>query len=158
MSAYGDQAYQYFKQGYNCSQSVAAAFASEMGLSEEQVMKMAVGFGGGVGRMREVCGAFSGLVLVLGTLYGSADPAQKTALYTEVQALAERFKDESGGSIICRELLGLSRPEGSPVASPRTETYYQKRPCAELCRLAGDLLAQYTAAHPLPAQTLEKNG
>lgn len=152
MSAYGEKAYQTFHQGYNCSQSVAAAFAAEMGLTEAQALRMAVGFGGGMGRMREVCGAFSGLVLVLGTLYGSDDPARKTDLYTEVQALAARFKAENGGgSLICRELLGLSKPEGSPQASPRTAEYYKKRPCDELCRLAADLLAEYIAAHPLPA-------
>lgn len=152
MSVYGEKAYQYFHRGYNCSQAVTAAFAAEMGLAEEQALRMAVGFGGGFGRMREVCGAFSGLTLVLGTLYGSPDPGRKTALYTEVQALAARYKAESGGnSIICRELLGLDKPEGSPIASPRTAEYYKKRPCDELCRLAADILADYIAAHPLPA-------
>lgn len=151
MSVYGEKAIEYFHQGYNCSQAVAAAFAGEMGMTQTQVLKMTVGFGGGMGRMREVCGAFSGLVLVLGALYGSDDPAQKTALYTEVQALAERYKAENGGSILCRELLGLAKPEGSPAASPRTAEYYKKRPCAELCRLAADILAEYIAAHPLPA-------
>lgn len=152
MSVYGERAYQYFHQGYNCSQAVAAAFAQAMGMTETQIFRMTVGFGGGMGRMREVCGAFSGLVLVLGALYGSDDPAQKTALYTEVQALAARYKAENGGgSILCRELLGLAKPEGSPAASPRTDEYYKKRPCGELCRLAADLLAEYIAAHPLPA-------
>ena len=152
MSVYGDKAFEAFHKGYNCSQSVALAFAPEMGLSEEQALKMAAGFGGGFGRMREVCGAFSGLTLVLGALYGSDDPAQKTQIYTEVQALAEEYKQRSGGgSIICRELLGLSKPEGTPVASPRTAEYYQKRPCAELVRMAADLLAEYIKQHPLPA-------
>ena len=151
MSVYGDKAFEAFHKGYNCSQSVALAFAPEMGLSEEQALKMAAGFGGGFGRMREVCGAFSGLTLVLGALYGSDDPAQKTKIYTEVQALAEEYKQRSGGgSIICRELLGLSKPEGTPVASPRTAEYYQKRPCAELVRMAADLLAEYIKQHPLP--------
>ncbi len=151
MSVYGDKAFEAFHKGYNCSQSVALAFAPEMGLSEEQALKMAAGFGGGFGRMREVCGAFSGLTLVLGALYGSDDPAQKTQIYTEVQALAEEYKQRSGGgSIICRELLGLSKPEGTPVASPRTAEYYQKRPCAELVRMAADLLAEYIKQHPLP--------
>lgn len=151
MSVYGDKAFEAFHKGYNCSQSVALAFAPEMGLSEEQALKMAAGFGGGFGRIREVCGAFSGLTLVLGALYGSDDPAQKTQIYTEVQALAEEYKQRSGGgSIICRELLGLSKPEGTPVASPRTAEYYQKRPCAELVRMAADLLAEYIKQHPLP--------
>lgn len=151
MSVYGDKAFEAFHKGYNCSQSVAVAFAADMGLTEQQALQMAVGFGGGFGRMREVCGAFSGLTLVLGALYGSDDPAQKTQLYAEVQALAEEYKRRNGGgSIICRELLGLSRPEGSPVASPRTEEYYKKRPCAELVRLAADLMAEYIEQHPLP--------
>lgn len=154
MSIYGDKAFEAFHKGYNCSQSVALAFAPEMGLSEEQALKMAAGFGGGFGRMREVCGAFSGLTLVLGALYGSADPAQKTQIYTEVQALAEAYKQQNGGgSLICRELLSLSKPEGSPVASPRTDEYYKKRPCAELVRLAADLLADYIEQHPLPQAT-----
>lgn len=151
MSVYGEKAYEAFFKGYNCSQSVVLAFALEMGLTEKQALQMAAGFGGGFGRMREVCGAFSGLTLVLGALYGSDDPAQKSQLYTEVQALAEQYRQRNGGgSIICRELLGLSKPEGSPVASPRTAEYYKKRPCPELVRLAADLMAEYIQQHPLP--------
>lgn len=150
MSIHGDQAYENFMKGYNCAQSVALAYAREMNLTPEQALTMSAGFGGGVGRLREVCGAFSGVVLVLGALYGSPDPAQKTALYTEVQALAERYRTENGGSIVCRELLGLAKAEGSPVASPRTPEYYKKRPCPQLVRLAADILDEYIAAHPLP--------
>ena len=121
-----------------------------MGMTEKQALQLSAGFGGGFGRMREVCGAFSGITLVLGALYGSDDPAQKTALYTEVQALAAEYKARNGrGSIICRELLGLQAAEGSPVASPRTPEYYKKRPCPELCRMAADILAEYIAAHPI---------
>ena len=151
MSIHGDQAYNNFMKGYNCAQSVALAFADEMNLTPEQALTMSAGFGGGVGRLREVCGAFSGIVLVLGALYGSPDPSQKTALYTEVQALAARYGVENGrGSIVCRELLGLAKAEGSPVASPRTPEYYKKRPCPELVRLAANILDEYIAAHPLP--------
>ena len=153
MSRYGDAAYEAFFKGYNCSQCVALAFAREMGLTEEQVLKLASGFGGGFGRMREVCGAFSGITLVLGWLYGSADPAQKTALYTEVQALAAAYKARNGGSIICRELLGLEKAEGSPMASPRTPEYYKKRPCPQLVRTAADIMGEYIAAHPLPGRS-----
>ena len=150
MSQYGEKAFTLFHEGYNCSQAVTAAFAREMGVSEEQALKLSVGFGGGMGRMREVCGAFSGMVLVLSGLYGSADPSRKTEMYAEIQALATRYKQENGGnSIICRELLGLDKPEGDPHASPRTDAYYKKRPCAELCRIAADELAEYIAAHPL---------
>lgn len=151
MSIHGDQAYNNFMKGYNCAQSVALAFSDEMNLTPEQALTMSAGFGGGVGRLREVCGAFSGIVLVLGALYGSPDPSQKTALYTEVQALAARYGEENGsGSIVCRELLGLAKAEGSPVASPRTPEYYKKRPCPELVRLAANILDEYIAAHPLP--------
>lgn len=151
MSVYGDKAYEAFFKGYNCSQCVALAFAAEMGLTEEQALKMASGFGGGFGRMREVCGAFSGITLVLGALYGNTDPTQKTQTYTEIQALAKQYKQRNGGgSIVCRELLGLAKAEGSPVASPRTADYYKKRPCPELVRLAADIMAEYMEAHPLP--------
>lgn len=150
MSVYGDKAYEAFFKGYNCSQCVVLAFAPEMGLTEEQALKMASGFGGGFGRLREVCGAFSGLTLVLGALYGNTDPAQKTHTYTEVQALAEQYRQRNGGgSIVCRELLGLAKAEGSPVASARTAEYYKKRPCPELVRLAADLMAEYIQLHPL---------
>ena len=144
---YGDRAYAAFFKGYNCCQSVAVAFAEEMGMTEKQALQISAGFGGGFGRMREVCGAFSGITLVLGALYGSDDPAKKTALYTDVQALAAAY---NGGpnTLICRELLGLQQAEGSPVASPRTPEYYKKRPCPELCRVAADIMAEYIAAHP----------
>ena len=151
MSVYGDKAYEAFFKGYNCSQCVALAFAAEMGLMEEQALKMASGFGGGFGRMREVCGAFSGITLVLGALYGNTDPAKKTQTYTEIQALAEQYKQRNGGgSIVCRELLGLAKAEGSPVASPRTADCYNKCPCAELVRLAADIRAEYSETHPVP--------
>ena len=150
VSRYGDAAYEAFFKGYNCSQCVALAFAKEMKMTEEQALKMASGFGGGFGRLREVCGGFSGITLVLGVLYGSADPAKKTALYTDVQALAAEYKARNGGSsIICRELLGLQKAEGSPVASPRTPEYYKNRPCPELVRLAADIMAEYIEQHPL---------
>ena len=150
VSRYGDAAYEAFFKGYNCSQCVALAFAKEMKMTEEQALKMASGFGGGFGRLREVCGGFSGITLVLGVLYGSADPAKKTALYTDVQALAAEYKARNGGSsIICRELLGLQKAEGSPVASPRTPEYYKKRPCPELVRLAADIMAEYIEQYPL---------
>lgn len=150
MSIYGDRAYAAFFKGYNCCQSVAVVFAEEMGMTEKQALQISAGFGGGFGRMREVCGAFSGITLVLGALYGSDDPAKKTALYTDVQALAAEYKARNGGpnTLICRELLGLQQAEGSPVASPRTPEYYKKRPCPELCRVAADIMAEYIAAHP----------
>lgn len=147
MGKKGEQARALFMQGYNCSQSVAAAFCEETGLDRDTMLKISVGLGGGMGRLREVCGAFSGVVLVLGMLYGDTDPASKTTVYPIVQQLAERFKAENG-SIVCKELLGLAKPEGSPVPAPRTADYYKKRPCAELVARAADLLAEYIAANP----------
>lgn len=150
MQQYGELAEQFFRQGYNCSQSVAAAFAHEMGLPTETVLRMTSGFGAGMGRLREVCGAFSGAVFVLSTLYGSHDPKEKTAIYTRVQKLARQYQAQNGGgTLVCRELLGLAKAEGSPQASERTREYYQKRPCPALVHLAADLVGNYLAEHPL---------
>ncbi len=149
----GQIAYDYFFKGHNCAQCVAMAYAPELGVTPQRAAQLAAGFGGGFGRMREVCGAFSGAVLVLGALYGSADPARKTALYGAVQELAARFKAENGkDSIVCRELLGLKKGENAgPAATPRTPEFYQKRPCPALIRLAAALLEEYIAEHPVPA-------
>ena len=148
----GDKAFDFFNEGYNCSQAVALAFADLYPDKAGDMVKIMSSFGGGFGRMREVCGAFSGMVLVLGAIYGNTDPAGKSALYAEVQALAEQYRSRNGGgSIVCRELLGLKQAEGSPVASPRTGEYYRKRPCPQLIRLAGDLMEEYINAHPIPA-------
>ena len=143
----------HFFKGYNCCQSVAVAFADEMGMTEKQALQISAGFGGGFGRMREVCGAFSGITLVLGALYGSDDPAKRPPLHRSaglgggIQGPQRR-----PGSIICRELLGLKQAEGSPVAAPHPE-YYKKRPCPELCRMAADILAEYIAAASQCMQT-----
>ena len=151
MSIHGDRAYAAFLEGCNCAQSVAVAFAPELGLTRDQVLRLASGFGAGFGRMREVCGAFSGITLVLGALYGNTDPAGKTATYARVQELAARYQANNGGnSLVCRELLGLQKAEGSPVASPRTAEYYKKRPCPQLVRLAADLLDAYITENPPP--------
>lgn len=150
MSAKGELAYNYFCQGYNCSQAIAAAFAPEMGLDAETAARLMSGFGGGMGRMREVCGTFSGIVAVVSQLYGYSDPKEqkgKMELYKKIQALAEKFRADNG-SIICRELLGLSAPEGSPVPEARTSEYYKKRPCPELCRYAADILDEFIKENP----------
>ncbi len=147
----GDKAYELFMSGYNCSQAVAGAFADVLGMDMDTVAKLAGGFGGGMGRLREVCGTFSGIVMVVSVLYGYSDPndnATKTELYTRIQELAEQFRRDNG-SIICKELLGLSKPEGSPVPEQRTSEYYKKRPCPELCRYAADILERYIQDHPV---------
>lgn len=146
---YGQKAEAYFRKGYNCSQSVVAAFAEDLGISESLALRMASGFGGGIGRMREVCGAFCGVTQVVSLYYANPDdPQDKSNIYAIVQELAPKFKEQSGGSLICRELLGLAKPEGSPQAEARTEAYYKKRPCPELVAEAADLVAAYMQQHP----------
>lgn len=107
MSKQGDAAYAWFLKGYNCSQSVVAAFAPQLGLTEEMALRLSAGFGAGIGRMREVCGAFCGVVTVLSMVYADpADPKDKSRMYALVQQAAEQYRARNGGgSIICRELL-----------------------------------------------------
>ncbi len=143
----GELARAYFMKGYNCAQSVTLAFAEELGLTEAQAARLASGFGGGVGRLREVCGAVSGMTLILGSLRGYSDIEDadaKTACYDMIQRAAHRFRAENG-SYICRELLGLEAAEGTPVAEARTAQYYASRPCADLvacaARITADVLA-----------------
>ena len=138
-----------FLEGYNCAQAVVGAFTDLTGLDLKTSARMASAFGGGMGRMREVCGAVSGMLLVLSILYGYDDPADqagKKELYKEVQALADRFRQETG-SIICRELL--KNPPSDPNPTPRTAEFYRKRPCEGMVMLAAALLDQFITEHPL---------
>lgn len=152
MSKQGDAAYAWFLKGYNCSQSVVAAFAPQLGLTEETALRLSAGFGAGIGRMREVCGAFCGVVTVLSMVYADpADPKDKSRMYALVQQTAEQYRTRNGGgSIICRELLAKAgvAPAGGTAAEDRTADYYKKRPCPELCRLCADLCTEFIAAHP----------
>ena len=152
MSKQGDAAYAWFLQGYNCSQSVVAAFAPQLGLTEEMALRLSAGFGAGIGRMREVCGAFCGVVTVLSMVYADpADPKDKSRMYALVQETAEQYRTRNGGgSIICRELLAKAgaAPAGGTAAEERTAEYYKKRPCPELCRICADLCTEFIAAHP----------
>ena len=135
---------EYFKAGYNCCQAVAMTFADVLGMSEDEVARLASGFGGGMGRMREVCGTVSAMAMIAGAMIPANDvndKEAKTANYALVQEMAEEFK-QMNGSIICRELLGLSKPEGTPVPSDRTPEYYKKRPCGELCSIAAGIVAR----------------
>ena len=113
MSKQGDAAYAWFLQGYNCSQSVVAAFAPQLGLTEEMALRLSAGFGAGIGRMREVCGAFCGVVTVLSMVYADpTDPKDKSRMYALVQQAAEQYRTRNGGgSIICRELLAKDGTE-----------------------------------------------
>lgn len=141
-----------FMQGYNCAQAVAVAFCDTVGVSREQMAKLASPFGGGMGRLREVCGAVSGMYLVLGLLYGydtPGDDESKKLLYQQVQALAGRFKEQHK-TIICRELL--DNPPSDPNPSPRTADFYAKRPCARFVYTAAKLMDEFIAEHPLENQ------
>ena len=137
-----------FYEGYNCAQAVAVAFSDVTGLTAEQAAKMASGFGGGMGRMREVCGAVSGMLMVYSQLYGyeAPNPEAQKEVYGTVQELAGQFRDKVG-SIICREIL--KNPPSDPVPSPRTEEYYAQRPCVRMVYLAASILDEYIAAHPI---------
>lgn len=133
----------YFEQGYNCSQAVLIAFCDETGFSVEQAAKLASGFGGGMGRMREVSGAVSAMFLVEGYLHGYSDPTateEKTALYARIRALADAFK-EKNGSIICRELLQDTEITSGFEPEQRTEEYYKRRPCSGYVEDAARILA-----------------
>ena len=137
-----DRAEELFRMGYNCSQSVYAAFAEELGMSVEEAAKRASPFGAGFGKLREVCGAVSGMVLVLGDLCGYQDPtdaAGKQTLYALVQQMCGSF-EASEGSLICRDLLGLAKGEDLAEPAVRTEKYYQSRPCVGACRRAAEIL------------------
>lgn len=142
MSERGIRAEAYFRQGYNCAQSVALAFTDITGLDAATTAKASSSFGGGLSRLREVCGAVSGAALVLGLVEGYSepnDPALKKAHYHRVQEFAKRFK-EMNGSIVCRELLaGVDTVKGNDPET-RTEDYYRKRPCPRLVHLAADIL------------------
>lgn len=143
-----EQAAKYFVEGYNCAQAVGIAFSDLTGISQEQTAKMLSGFGGGFGRLREVCGAVSGMTFVFGALYGyeTPNPEHQMAVYQTEQAMAGKFK-EKAGSIICREIL--KNPPSDPVPSPRTEEYYAQRPCVRMVYTAANILEEYIAAHPL---------
>jgi len=131
-----------FLGGHNCAQAVVGAFAERFSVNEADAMRMTAALGGGLARQREVCGAVLGMGIVLGLAAGEFDPddrSAKTELYRRTQAICSRFAEENG-SILCRELLGGEKRGGDP--SERTETYYKKRPCAELVTFAAELLEQ----------------
>ena len=145
---HGIYAAELFLKGYNCAQSVMVAFCDVTGLEEDFAARMASSFGGGMGRMREVCGAVSGMLMVAGLLYGYETPGDdisKKELYTIVQELSRQFREEVG-SIVCREIL--KNPPSDPTPSPRTEEYYKKRPCARMVCLAATVLDRYIEEHP----------
>ncbi len=128
MSKYSDRAVELFMEGKNCSQAVFVAFATDLGLSEETALAVSIGLGGGVGRMREVCGAVSGSAMLVGLKYPELD---KTEVYEKVRMIIDEFK-KTNYSIVCKELLGLTKPEESSIPEARTTEYYKKRPCVKI--------------------------
>lgn len=155
-----DEAVALFRSGANCAQSVVGVFAKECGLDFERAMLLSSSFGAGMGRLREVCGAVSGMFMVIGLKEGYCDltcKASKDQHYARVQALAAEFKDKTG-SIICRELLGRSPGADSPVSEERTGEYYRKRPCAEIVGLAAQILESHLKASSDHSSCCGSNG
>lgn len=141
MSERVERAVAHFTAGCNCCQAVVTAFCDLFGVDEKTAMRLSCGFGGGLGRLRETCGAVSGMALLAGLRFGNEEPADVAArahTYEVVQQMASAFR-ERHGSIICRVLLGLERPENDPAPAERTAAYYQNRPCAEYVATAAEL-------------------
>ena len=144
MGIYSEKAANNFREGYNCAQSVLLAFANKVGLRENEALKLASSFGGGMGRLREVCGAVSAMFMIAGILKGYTEPNNdivKANHYKLIQDLAAEFKLKHG-TIICRELLGLDGTEFSPIPSARTDEYYKERPCEEFIKCAAEIVEE----------------
>lgn len=144
-SYYGQKAKKLFLDGYNCSQSVFLAFEDKYDIDHSTAMRLSSSFGGGMGRLREVCGAVSGMFMVAGILYGYDTPGDfeaKSQHYARIQELAEEYSGRNG-SIVCREILGLGKGKDDPVPSRRTQEYYKKRPCPDLVAMAAAIMEEY---------------
>ena len=147
---HSEQARNNFLSGYSCAQSILLAFSDLTGLDDKTALLISSSFGGGMGRMRETCGAFCGIIMVAGLLYGYSEPkafVEKSEHYARVQELAASFR-ALNGSIICREMLGLSGADSAPTPSQRTAEYYKKRPCPEICANAAKVLDMYIEENP----------
>lgn len=143
MKDYATYAAELFENGYNCAQAVSVAFCDVTGLEPKAAAAMASSFGGGMGRMREVCGAVSGMLLVAGILYGYDTPGDdngKADHYRRVQEMAAHFRAEAG-SIICRDIL--KNPPSDPSPTPRSAEFYRMRPCTRMVYLAAEILSNY---------------
>ena len=142
MNNYSEKVVENFKTGYNCAQSVFLAFAKDCGVEDDTALKLASSFGGGMGRLREVCGAVTAMFAIAGLKKGyisvNNDDA-KAEHYKLIQKLAEDFKVQHK-TIICRELLGLPDGESDPTPSKRNEEYYQDRPCENFIRTAAIII------------------
>lgn len=144
MGIYSEKAVNNFKTGYNCAQSVFLAFAEDFGIDKETALKLSSSFGGGMGRLREVCGTVSSMFAIAGLKEGYTSPNDdetKAKHYELIQSLADDFKSKFN-TIICRELLELPEGKDSPIPSKRTEEYYQTRPCEAFVRYAAEIIEQ----------------
>lgn len=133
-----------FLSGYNCCQSTFVPYAEQLGMGREQALKLSCSLGGGMGRMREVCGAVSGMALIAGLVCGNTDPHNqeaKTKNYETVRKMAEEFKKQHQ-TIICREILGLQEAEKSAAPSERTPEYYKARPCVRMVETAAKIIEE----------------
>lgn len=138
----------YFKSGYNCAQSVTMAYSDIFGVDTKFTAKLTSAFGGGMGRMREVCGTVSGMAFIAGLVSPADNPADMEARkrnYALIQEFAESFR-EKNGSIVCGELLGIGHKIESPMPAERTAEYYRKRPCVEYVADAARIIGEYLAA------------
>ena len=147
-----EKAAELFLRGYNCAQAMMVAYCDVTGLTPEFAARMASSFGGGMGRMREVCGAVSGMLMVAGLLYGyeiPGDEVSKKSHYHLVQHLAGKFREQAG-SIVCREIL--KNPPSDPNPTPRTAEFYAQRPCTRMLVMAAEVLDEYMAEHPVEAK------
>ena len=142
MEQRSQKAVEYFKEGYNCAQSVFLAYAEDFGFDKETALKLSSSFGGGMGRLREVCGAVTSMFAIAGLKYGYISPNDdelKAKHYELIQNLAQKFKTEHK-TIICSQLLGLEDGPDSPIPSPRTEAYYSERPCEYFIQTASNII------------------
>ena len=148
----GEKAKDNFLKGYNCTQSVLLAFDDVLDSSKLSFLLSTTScFGGGMGRLREVCGTVSAMFILCSYFFGYSGPAEnakKPILYTHVQELARRFEAKTG-SIVCRDLLALDHKRDNPIPDERDHSYYSKRPCPELCKLAAETVEEFLKEHGL---------
>ena len=145
MSGRKEKARQLFLEGFNCSQSVAAAYADAFGIDPETILRLSASFGAGIGRMRKTCGAVSGMFIIAGLETGSVignDREGKQHNYEVVRSMADRFR-EKNGSFTCQTLLGLRQAEKSAAPSKRTDQYYKSRPCLRMVEDACDIIEEF---------------
>lgn len=145
MTYHENEAIRLFREGYNCSQSIVLAFCDVTGLDAETALKISSSFGGGMGRMREVCGAVSGMFMVVGMLYGYTDPkssSDKNSHYARIQKLAAEIK-RLYGSYVCREILKPLNLDSAPISTERTPEFYKLRPCERIIADAARLTDKY---------------